>query len=329
MEILLILLGLLFAVYGAQLLVDGGVSVANRFNIPTLVIGSTVVAFGTSMPEFTVNIHSALSGKTDLALGNILGSNLFNICLIMGVVCLLSPVVIKKDSASKDFPMCLIAAVMVGVAGNQLYLDKINFHELMLSDGITFLCFFAIFMYYIYNEAACGSSHQHVVVAASAGLTVETEEKKISSPLKPIVFIVLGLAGLAFGGKVIVDGATGLAKGFGLSERVIGLLIVGPGTSFPELIVSIVAARKGNADMVVGNVLGSNILNIFFTLGATSLIHPVPLDLALNVVVLINIVVTFFLALYAWFFRQKQMGPSLGLFLILSYVGYLIYALMS
>jgi cation:H+ antiporter len=326
MDILFVILGLVFAVYGAQLLVDGGSAVARRFNIPTLVIGSTVVAFGTSMPEFTVNMHSALSGKTDLAMGNILGSNLFNICMIFGIVCLITPLAIKKDAASKDFPMCLIAAVMVGVAGNQLYLDKIKFHELMLSDGITFLCFFAIFMFYIYREAAVGASHHHV--AAGAAGTEDVTQKKTISPLKSIVFIVLGLVGLVFGGEFIVDGATGLAKNFGLSQRVIGLLIVGPGTSFPELIASIVAARKGSADMVVGNVLGSNIFNIFFTLGVTAIIHPVPLDLALNLAVLVNIAVTFLLVIYAWFFSQKPMGRGMGVFLLLSYIGYIIYALV-
>jgi cation:H+ antiporter len=328
MDILYVILGLVFAVYGAQLLVDGGSAVARRFNIPTLVIGSTVVAFGTSMPEFTVNMHSALSGKTDLAMGNILGSNLFNICMIFGIVCLMTPLAVKKDAASKDFPMCLIAAVMVGVAGNQLYLDKIKFHELMLSDSITFMCFFAIFMFYIYKEAASGAAHQHAAGAGSPGSAEDTGKQKTTSPLKSIVFIVLGLAGLVFGGEFIVDGATGLAKNFGLSERVIGLLIVGPGTSFPELIASIVAARKGSADMVVGNVLGSNIFNIFFTLGATAIIHPVPLDLALNIAVLFNIVITFLLVIYVWFSRQKQLGRGIGVFLLLSYVGYIIHALV-
>jgi cation:H+ antiporter len=328
MDILYLILGLVFAVYGAQFLVDGGIAVARRFNIPTLVIGSTVVAFGTSMPEFTVNMHSALSGKTDLAMGNILGSNLFNICIVLGIVCLISPLAIKKDSASKDFPMCLIAAIMVGVAGNQLYLDKIKFHELMLSDGIVFLLFFAIFMYYIYNEAASGAAHQHAAGAGSSGSSEETGEQKTLSPPKSIIYIVLGLAGLVFGGEFIVDGATGLAKNFGISERVIGLLIVGPGTSFPELIASIVAARKGSADMVVGNVLGSNIFNIFFTLGATAIIHPVPLDLALNIAVLFNIAITFLLVIYVWFSRQKQLGRGIGAFLLLSYVGYIIHALV-
>ena len=327
MDIIFVILGLVFAVYGAQLLVDGGSAVAKRFNIPTLVIGSTVVAFGTSMPEFTVNINSALNGNTELAMGNILGSNLFNICITLGIVSLISPLAIQKDSASKDFPMCLIAALMVGVAGNQIYLDKINYHELMLSDGITFMCFFAIFMFYIYKEAASGAAHHHA--AGSSGTTIDAGEQKTHSPLKSIIFIVLGLVGLVLGGEFIVEGASGVAKNFGLSTRVIGLLIVGPGTSFPELIASIVAACKGSADMVIGNVLGSNIFNIFFTLGATALILPVPLDLALNVVVLFNIAVTFFLVMFAWFSKKKLMGRGIGLFLVLSYVGYIIYALMS
>ena len=210
MDIVLVISGLLLAVYGARFLVDGGVAVARRFNIPTLVIGSTVVAFGTSMPEFTVNVHSALNGNTDLALGNILGSNLFNICAILGIVCLITPLAIKKDAASKDFPMCLIAAVMVGVAGNELYLDKIDYHELMLSDGITFLCFFAIFVYYIYHEASGDGSHTRGPDRAAP--VEEVSERGKSSPLKSIGFILLGLAGLVFGGEFIVDGAVGLAK---------------------------------------------------------------------------------------------------------------------
>ena len=182
-------------------------------------------------------------------------------------------------------------------------------------------------MNYIYKEAASGAAHHHA--AGSSGMTINAGEQTTHSPLKSIIFIVLGLAGLVFGGEFIVDGASGVAKDFGLSNRVIGLLIVGPGTSFPELIASIVAARKGSADMVIGNVLGSNIFNIFFTLGATALIRPVPLDLALNVAVLFNIAITFFLVMFAWFSRKKLMGRGIGLFLVLSYVGYIIYALMS
>lgn len=324
MDILTLILGIAFAVYGAQLLVDGGVAIATRFGIPTLVIGSTVVAFGTSMPEFTVNIQSALAGKTDLALGNILGSNLFNIAAIIGIVALITPLAVSDDSRRKDFPMCLIGAVMIGVAGNQLYLDGIKYHELMLSDGLTFLLFFWIFMRYIYAEAAAGASDHH---HASKKAKPEDGSGGLSMG-RAGLYIALGLVGLVFGGEFIVDGATGIARSFGLSERVIGLAIVGPGTSVPELVASIVAALKKQVDMVIGNVLGSNILNVFFTLGATALIAPVPLDLSLNTVVLINIGITAALTAYVRF-SGRSIGRPVGLLLIVAYVAYLVTAIMA
>ena len=159
MDIILLLLGIGLAVYGAHFLVDGGSAIAKHYNIPTLVIGSTIVAFGTSMPEFTVNINSALHGSTDLALGNILGSNLFNICAVIGIVSLISPIVVGNDAASKDLPMALIAAAVVGICGNQIYFDQVKYHELFMSDGLVMLFFFAIFMRYVYGEAASASSH--------------------------------------------------------------------------------------------------------------------------------------------------------------------------
>ena len=324
MDILTLLLGIAFAVYGAQLLVDGGVAIATRFGIPTLVIGSTVVAFGTSMPEFTVNIQSALAGKTDLALGNILGSNLFNIAAIVGIVALITPLAVSSDSRRKDFPMCLIGAVMIGIAGNQLYLDGIKYHELMLSDGLTFLLFFWIFMRYVYAEAAAGAADHH-----NAKKRAEPEDGGSGLSMgRAGLYVLLGLVGLVFGGEFIVDGATGIARSFGLSERVIGLAIVGPGTSVPELVASIVAALKKQVDMVIGNVLGSNILNVFFTLGATALIAPVPLDLSLNTVVLINIGITAALTAYVRF-SDGSIGRPVGLLLVVAYVAYLTTAIMS
>ncbi|MDB4543028.1 hypothetical protein N9241_02175 [bacterium] len=143
-------------------LVDGGSAIAKRYNIPTVVMGSTIVAFGASMPELAVNISSALEGNTDLALGNLLGSNLFNICAIVGIVCLLAPMTISSECASHDLPMCLIAAIVVGVCGNQIYLDKIFYHELFLSDGLVFLCFLIFFMRYVYGEAGASTADHSV-----------------------------------------------------------------------------------------------------------------------------------------------------------------------
>jgi cation:H+ antiporter len=325
MDIVYIALGMGLAIYGAKFLIGGGVSIAKRFNIPDLIIGSTIVAMGTSMPELSVNVQSAMAGSTDLAMGNILGSNIFNICVIIGVVALVTPLAIPVNAASKDFPMCLIAAIVVGVCGNELYFDGIQYHELMPSNGIVFLCFFYVFAHYTYEETA--AAHAAASTAAPAPAPEESGADAMS-PLKAIIYIALGLVGLIYGGDFIVEGATGVAKSFGLTERVIGLLIVGPGTSLPELIAGIVAALNRKVDMVIGNVLGSNIINIFFTLGITSLVMPIPLDLALNTSVIFNIVVTLLLVIYAWVGRARRpIGKTLGIILLLAYVGYIANAL--
>lgn len=328
MDGVLLLFGIALAVCGAHFLVEGGSAIAKRFNIPTLVIGSTIVAFGTSMPEFTVNINSALHNNTDLALGNILGSNLFNICAVLGIVCLIAPIKVADDAASKDLPMCLIAAILVGVCGNQVYFDHLDHHELYLSDGLVFLCFFGVFMRYVYGEAAAASYHHGR--AKKAGVKASTEDSEDHlSPAKAGLYIVLGLLGLVFGGEFIVDGASGIARRFGMAERVIGLVIVGPGTSFPELIASIAAARRKDVGMVLGNVLGSNIFNIFFTLGATAVILPIPLDLALNTAIIVNASVTALLVAFVMLSKRREFGRPIGMLLLAVYVAYIANSLIA
>ena len=327
MDIVLLLLGIGLAVYGAHFLVDGGSAIAKNYNIPTLVIGSTIVAFGTSMPEFTVNINSALHGNADLAFGNILGSNLFNICAIIGIVSLMSPIVVGNDAATKDLPMALIAAAVGGISGNQIYFDHIKYHELFMSNGLIMLFFFAIFMRYVYGEAASASSHHGKAV--KHGVTKTDNGEAPHGMSKAVIYVVIGLAGLVFGGEFIVNGASGIAKSFGMSERVIGLVIVGPGTSFPELIASIAAARRRDVGMVLGNVLGSNIFNIFFTLGATALIMPIPLDLALNTAVIVNVGVTAMLVAYVALSKKRTLGRVMGGLLIAIYAVYIYYSLIS
>jgi cation:H+ antiporter len=262
-----------------------------------------------------------------LAFGNILGSNLFNICAIIGIVCLISPMVVGKDSASKDLPMALIAGAVVGICGNQIYFDHINYHELFLSDGLIFLLFFVIFMRYVYGEAASGSSHHARAIKSGVANAGDGQEPHAMS--KAVVFVIVGLVGLVFGGEFIVDGASGIARSFGMAERVIGLVIVGPGTSVPELIASIAAARRKDVGMVLGNVLGSNIFNIFFTLGATALIMPIPLDLALNLAVIVNVAVTALLVAFVMLSKNRTLGRGMGLLLVTVYAGYITYSLMS
>ena len=329
MGMLTLLLGIIAAVYGAKLLVDGGSAIAKRYDIPTIVIGSTIVAFGTSMPELAVNISSALEGNTDLALGNVLGSNLFNICAIVGIVCLIVPMTVDRGAIANDLPMCLIAALVVGICGNQIYFDNINYHEIFMSDGLVFLCFLMLYMRYVYAETRASAAHHDKAVVVGTSGAGEGEDSALHSVGKSVVFVILGLVGLVIGGELIVDGASGVARSIGLSDRVIGLVIVGPGTSFPELLASIAAARRKDVGMVMGNVLGSNILNIFFTLGLTSLILPIPLDLALNSVVVINIAVTALILGFLIVKKDNTLGRGMGVALTAIYISYITWSLLS
>ncbi len=223
--------------------------------------------------------------------------------------------------------MALIAAAVVGISGNQIYFDQVRYHELFMSDGLIMLFFFAIFMRYVYGEAAAASAHRGKAV--KHGVTRKADSEEAHALLKSICYVIIGLAGLVIGGEIIVDGASGIAKGLGMSERVIGLAIVGPGTSFPELIASIAAARRGDVGMVLGNVLGSNIFNIFFTLGATAVIMPIPLDLELNTAIVVHVAATALLVGFVTVAGKRRLGRVMGGLLVAIYLAYMAYSLMS
>lgn len=313
-------LAILVAVYAAKLLVDGGVAISQRLGIPQFIIGAVVIGFGSSMPEFAVNVKAASSGETGLALGNLLGSNLFNLCFTLAVVALITPLAVGRDSRVKDLPMHFIAALMVAVCGNQLYLDHIDYHQLMLSHGIILLCFFAIYLYYTALEVADNSPHKKPLHQSHHRLV---EKEHSLSLAKAIGLMLLGLLGLVIGGELIVEQALQIATNLGMSEHNIGLLIVGPGTSVPELIACIMAARAHKTDMVVGNILGSNLFNIFFTLGVTAIITPVPLDLALNKIVLVYMAAALLLVPLVWLSPKKQIGRPAAVLLLSGYGLYL------
>lgn len=308
------------AVFAAHYLVNGAITIAQKFNIPEFIIGAFIIGFGTSMPEFFVNIGAARNGHTDLAMTNILGSNLFNLCFSLGLLGLISCLDISQDVRLKDAPMYLIAALMIAVCGNQLYFDRINYHELMMSHGIIFLCFFTIYIYYtvlsVKKAGNDGQTINHIVHDTA-------EHTSVGDVIKAIVFIVLGLTGLIVGGEWIVDSAQKIAHLAGLSDKLIGLLIVGPGTSFPEFVACLLALKQKKTALIVGNIIGSNLFNIFFTLGITSLILPIPLDFELNKVVVINLVNAFILCISLWFFSKHSLNRTTSAILFVSYFGYL------
>ena len=260
------LVGLLIIIKGADWLTEGAAGIARRFNVSTLVIGLTIVAFGTSAPELVVSVISALDGQTDLAIGNVVGSNIFNSLAIVGITALICPVACSRGNIRYDVPLSLLASVVLLVMASD---ERLGGEKDVISraDGIVLLCFMTIFLAYSITIAVNSSK--------SSDSQLGEHPAAATTPMaRLIVMFVVGLAGLVMGGQWLVQGATGIAAGLGVSQSVIALTIVAAGTSFPELMTSVVAARKGDTDMALGNVVGSNIFNIFFILGTAATISP-------------------------------------------------------
>lgn len=257
LSVFLLIIGFVLLIYGADKLVDGASALAKRYNIPDIVIGLTIVAFGTSAPEMAINMVAAIKGNTDLVLGNVLGSNIFNVLAILGISAMIAPLSVKKNTVRYEIPYSLIAAVMVLLLANDNWFNP-NDNLLEPKDGLILLVFFGAFLMYNFMLARTHPEE----------LQIETHQYPV---WKSFLFIVIGLTGLIIGGRLIVDNAVKLATIMGVSQRVIALTIVSIGTSLPELATSVVAVRKKEVDIAIGNVVGSNIFNIFLVLGVSVL----------------------------------------------------------
>lgn len=307
MSIILLIIGFVILIKGADLLVDGASSIAKKFKISDIVIGLTIVAFGTSAPELIVNLFASFQGNTDIAIGNIVGSNIANIFLILGVAGLIYPLTVKKDTTWKEIPLSLLAALVLGFMANDALLDGRDYSMLSRIDGLILLCFFAIFLYYTGGIAK--------------GEEVDEEVPKYPF-YKSVLFVVLGLIGLTAGGRLVVTQAVSIATWFGISEAVIGLTVVAVGTSLPELVTAAVAAYKKKPDIAIGNVVGSNIFNIFWILGISAVIRPLPFNPVANMDIIMTLLASFLL--FVWMFigeRHKLQRWQAAFFLVI-YVGY-------
>lgn len=309
---ILFVLGFVLLIKGADLLVDGSASVARKLKISDISIGLTVVAFGTSMPELVVNIFASFQNNPDIAIGNILGSNIANILLILGISAIIYPLTVKKNTIWKEIPFSLLAALVLGILASDALIDGRNFSELSRGDGIALIGFFAIFMYYI------------VSIAKEPDSEVEVEVKNLSTA-KATMFILGGLAGLVVGGKLIVDGAVEIAGSIGLSESFIGLTVVAVGTSLPELATSAVAAYKKNVDIAVGNIVGSNIFNIFWILGISSIIKPLPFNPASIYDLGMTIAASVLLFIFLFVGKKHSIGKVKGILFVLIYILYIVF----
>ena len=307
MNILLLIGGLILILLGANGLTDGAASMAKRFRIPPIVIGLTIVAFGTSAPELTVSVSSALKGSADIAIGNVVGSNIFNTLMIVGCTALFAPIVITRNTLRKEIPLCILSSIVLLICANDVFLDKASENILNRVDGLLLLCFFVIFMGYTFAIAS-----KPATIEQPAEHPVIEEETEIKSLpwWKSILYIIGGLAALIYGGQLFVDGATGIARNLGVSESIIGLTLVAGGTSLPELATSIVAALKKNPEIAIGNVIGSNLFNIFFVLGCSASITPLHLSGITNFDLFTLVGSGILLWLFGLFFAKRTITRS-------------------
>lgn len=325
LSFLLFIVGLGILVKAADLLVEGASAVALKLKINPMVIGLTVVAFGTSTPELVVSVTSALSGNTAIAFGNVVGSNIANILLILGISAIIAPLAVNRNTVWKEVPMSFLGALVLLILGFQNVLDSSRLSGLFMpadqltgsltfSNGLILLGFFVIFIYYTFGIAS-----------------VTAEDKPSINPLslpKSWLYIILGLVGLIGGSKLLVDNAMLLAQRLGVSDQLIGLTLVAVGTSIPELVTSIVAATKGKVELAVGNVVGSNIFNIFFILGVTALISEIPIDGTALSDILVLFAATLMLFISFFIMKKRIVGRSEGILMIGVYAGYIYYLMV-
>lgn len=315
LSILLLITGLLILIFGANYIVEGASALAGNFNISNLAIGLTVVAFGTSAPELVVNIFASTQGLSDIVFGNVLGSNNFNLFFILGVTGLITPLAVQSSTAWKEIPISFIAVILLYLLVNDIFF---NTEDSFLGsiDGVILLVCFVLFLYFVYRQLKTDSQEVESLITTRS-----------LSGLKITLFIIGGLAGMIYGGHLVINNAFEIAEAFGLSQKIIGLTVVAAGTSLPELATSIVATYKKNADIAVGNIIGSNIFNIFFILGISAVITPISFAPIFNndLYVLSGGTIFLFLAMFigGWKKLDRREAALLPLF-FLSYTTYLV-----
>ncbi len=310
-QISLLILGFVLLIKGADWLVNGATALAKKHQVSDLAIGLTIVAFGTSMPELVVNAFAAFENHPDIVYGNVIGSNNFNLFMILGIAGLITPLVVQSSTVWKEIPFSLAAAFLLFFLANDFMADSgIGLSRL---DGTMLLLFFAGFLFYVYKQLRTGN------VPATTTTVIHYSNLKIWG------FILLGLTLLVIGGRLVVESAVDIASALGVSQTLIGLTIVAAGTSLPELATSVVAAIKKNNDIAVGNIIGSNIFNIFFILGVSSLIRPIPFSPKFNQDIYLLIFGTVILFLTMFSGKKKKLDRWEAAILLAMYVGYTVY----
>lgn len=313
-QFLILAAGLILILLGANYLVDGASSVAKKFGLSEFIIGVTIVGIGTSAPEMVVSILSALQGKADMAIGNVVGSNIFNTFMILGVTALIAPLTITKDNLKKDIPLNIIVTALLILLGMNFAIFGAGENKLCRIDGALML---GIFIWYLWSSFRNGKTDD------------EDSDIKIVPMWLAVVMIIGGLAGLVFGGRLFVNSATEIAKAMGVSDKFIAITVMAAGTSMPELATCVVAALKGRGQLALGNILGSNISNILLILGVSSLITPLSMKGITVVDMGALLISAIFIFLSVYLFKKKQLDRIEGALLLLMEAGYMWYLITN
>ena len=314
--VLLSIVGLALILLGANYLTDGAVVLAKKLNVPEIVIGLTIVAIGTSMPELVVSVLSALNGQYDLSVGNVVGSNICNVFLILGIVAMIKPVALSKSNMLRDLPMCLLSSIVLWAACSTNVLDDTDINIVSRSNGVIMIALFVGFIY------------MTLLGARNEAPADDEEEHSKPTPLwLAAIMIVGGLAGLIYGGELFIKNITSIARALNISESVISITIVAAGTSMPELATSVVAMIKGRKGIALGNVVGSNISNVFLVLGVSSTIHPLTLSGIGQIDLMMVVLASVLMMLSAWTFGRHRIDRIEGGFFVACYIAYMIWLL--
>ncbi|MFC4322143.1 calcium/sodium antiporter [Litchfieldia salsa] len=316
MTYLLLLVGFALLIKGADYFVEGASTIAQTLRVSPMLIGLTIVAFGTSAPEASVSFIAALEGNSDVAIGNVVGSNIFNTTFILGATAIVFPLAVQSDTIRKEIPFALLGAIslLILISDVQLQFSEVNL--ITRTEGILLLLFFVIFLYYVFEMARNNRNTQEEVPTDTINV----------SWIKNLIFTIGGLAGIVFGGSLVVENSIDIALSLGMSETLVGLTIVAVGTSLPELVTSITAALKKQTEIALGNIVGSNIFNIFFILGASATIHPLAVDPKIFMDIWLMIFVTFLLLILSR--TQHKISKIEGVILAIIYIIYVTFIIL-
>ena len=311
MDIIYLLLGFIIIIKGSDMLVDGSVNLAKFLKIPTLVIGLTIVAIATGVPEIAISISSSLKGSNGLLLGNLLGSNIFNILFILGLIAIIKPLYIKKEIILKNYAFALLSCLVLFIISYDIYFGDSLVNLITRTEGILLLCFAGIFLY-------------STVLEATLDKNIKVEKGKFS--FKDILYIVVGIVLIGLSAEVIVNSAVNISKWLGIGEDLIGLTIIAVGTNLPELVTSIVAVRKGEVDIAIGNLVGTNIYNIFLILGLAATINPIVISSNAFIDIIVLAITSFIV--YIFIQHKKDINRKEGIIMMLLYIIYIVYVVI-